>query len=647
MQLDKYSNLFANNMSLNKKVFIFTAFLIGVAVLGVFLASRTILIKGYVALEKRQMERNLLRALYAVDNVASEVRILASDWAHWDDAYNFIEDQNEEFIRVNLDDATFKATRLNIIAFADNNGEFVYGKFYDSKEGSELPFPESLKSHINRQDKLISQIGEDYVSGLIKIPEGLMLVSSGPVVKSNGEGPVKGIIIMGRILDQSVSQKVKDITQFPAAILDLADSPFNSDEEGPEFITLEDKGRGKISGFTKIKDIYGSPVAAIRIDMDREVLNEGEKILSYFLLVTFMVGLVAVVGGIFFQERYVLNQIYNLSRGLKRIREKKDLSQRIEITGKDEIARLSEDVNNMLSSLEGFNKATYESEAKLEERLKVIEKQNKDLETTKSAMLNLLEDEKELEETLQKEHGKLDLIFSSMGEGLLVIDRDFKVTAINPKALELFEISAEEIIGKKWSSLAKTFKRESETPLEERSFSRTIRNGATVVTSLEDDHYYKTKSGKTFPIISITAPIKDNGKVVGAVKVFRDASAEKASRKIIEDEVKERTQALWEERARMFASINSLHMGFIIADRKNAIVVKNPAVSEIFRIPESEITMPKIISELRANLDLSPYCQACLSEGKSFSKDEIYYKDKFLRIFITPVALGEKKDIIN
>src|SRR3990167_197033 len=235
-----------------------------------------------------------------------------------------------------------------------------------------------------------------------------------------------------------------------------------------------------------------------------------------------------------------------------------------------------------------------------------------------------------------------------MGEGLLVIDKDHRLTAINPVAQKLLEVKADEVIGKKWSELAITMKDHSETPIEERSFAKALSEGKTIITSLEDDHSYKTRTGKVFPIVSITAPLKvDGGEIVGAVKVFRDATRERESRHIIEKEVADRTRLLWEERARMVSSINSIQIGFIIADKKDQIIVKNPAVAEILKISEEDVSIERLSVELLANFNLKDELKKCIGEAHDYEKDNIYYKDKFLRIYITPVKVEESQEVIG
>ncbi|MCP6769267.1 hypothetical protein NL529_30910, partial [Klebsiella pneumoniae] len=63
----------------------------------------------------------------------------------------------------------------------------------------------------------------------------------------------------------------------------------------------------------------------------------------------------------------------------------------------------------------------------LEEKVKFSLKQNEDLEGSRKAMLNLLEDSRNLENDLKQERDRAQTIISSMGEGLMVVDDSRRV----------------------------------------------------------------------------------------------------------------------------------------------------------------------------------------------------------------------------
>lgn len=135
--------------------------------------------------------------------------------------------------------------------------------------------------------------------------------------------------------------------------------------------------------------------------------------------------------------------------------------------------------------------------------------------------------EKKIQEELIEERDIAKAIVASMGEGLLVLDTLGNIKLINPAAQVLLETSEKEAVGQQWAVFGKAYVGNREIDFEERSAVRSLKTGKVKITSIADDHYYVTRSGRKFPVVAITAPLKRNDKVAGIVKVFRDATKEK------------------------------------------------------------------------------------------------------------------------
>lgn len=139
----------------------------------------------------------------------------------------------------------------------------------------------------------------------------------------------------------------------------------------------------------------------------------------------------------------------------------------------------------------------------------------------------ILKNAEKLQEQLKEERDIAKAIIASMGEGLLVLDTDYKIKLINPAAEKLLETSVKEAVGQKWAEFGKAYIGNKPIPFNMRSAVISLKKGAIKITSITDDHYYVTRSGRKFPVVAITAPLTHNNRVIGIVKVFRDASREK------------------------------------------------------------------------------------------------------------------------
>lgn len=109
------------------------------------------------------------------------------------------------------------------------------------------------------------------------------------------------------------------------------------------------------------------------------------------------------------------------------------------------------------------------------------------------------------------------------------------------------------------------------------------------------------------------------------------------------------------ERARFDASVGSLNLGFLMTDKKGLIVSLNSAarwilcsthpgagVIQNIRMLNSNCTMAELNHHLESIYDLRQYIQQTLAKN-SFLVDEIALNGKFFRLFLSPIALPNKK----
>lgn len=136
-------------------------------------------------------------------------------------------------------------------------------------------------------------------------------------------------------------------------------------------------------------------------------------------------------------------------------------------------------------------------------------------------------DLKQLGERLAEERDRLRAIIDSMEEGLFVVDKDQKITLINNAARKMLQATSEALTGQDIKQIVTLSKGNKDIPVTERPIVKVFKTGLAIVTSLKDDLYYQTHTGKKFPVIISVAPLAD-GQTTGAINVFRDVSEQKA-----------------------------------------------------------------------------------------------------------------------
>ena len=135
----------------------------------------------------------------------------------------------------------------------------------------------------------------------------------------------------------------------------------------------------------------------------------------------------------------------------------------------------------------------------------------------------------EVNDRLAKEKAKDEAILSGIGDGVIAVDETGKVLFINRAAQDLLGIANENITGQPVYDIVVMTNEQGQTLLSEnRPIDQALKSGQTIkATSASTACYYVKPDGSKFPAAFTTTPIKIEGKIAGAIEVFRDATQEK------------------------------------------------------------------------------------------------------------------------
>lgn len=148
---------------------------------------------------------------------------------------------------------------------------------------------------------------------------------------------------------------------------------------------------------------------------------------------------------------------------------------------------------------------------------------------------------KEAEEKLEKANRKTQLILNSAGEGIYGLDLDGNTTFANSMAERILGYKEEELLGK----LQHTFIHHSKpdgTPYsrEDCQIYASLRDGK--VHRAPEEVFWR-KEGTPVPVEYVSTPIKENGKLTGAVITFKDISGRKRIERLVNDHTKDLKRA--------------------------------------------------------------------------------------------------------
>lgn len=294
--------------------------IIGLSLSALFLvlliASRLILLDSFVEIENGSVNRNVEQVVNALNGELTHLATLNGDYAGWDDSYQFIIDGNREFIGENMPDTVLGQLKLNIVVFIRNNGDIVYKRAFDLNNKMPVSVPESFFKHLSPESPLVRHPGtESIVKGLLRLPEGIMLFSSRPILTNEYKGPIHGALIMGRYLDSKGIELLAQQTKQNVNVLWVDDSVIPEDfklamikinDAAP--VLVSSLSKDIVAGYTIIKDIYGDKALVIKIEAPRTIYRQGVQTITYFILWFVFAAFIFAVVSYWLFEKLVLSR---------------------------------------------------------------------------------------------------------------------------------------------------------------------------------------------------------------------------------------------------------------------------------------------------------------------------------------------------
>lgn len=144
-------------------------------------------------------------------------------------------------------------------------------------------------------------------------------------------------------------------------------------------------------------------------------------------------------------------------------------------------------------------------------------------EETKKALLNVMEDLEEAKAVIETEKARDEAMLASIGEGLVAVDNNRKITIMNKTAEEMLGWKMDEAFGQEITCLPIEDEEGHILSLAERPVYIALSSGKKTSAS-----YFIVRKDKTrFPIAINVTPIKLGDKIIGAIDIFRDITREK------------------------------------------------------------------------------------------------------------------------
>jgi sensor domain CHASE-containing protein len=104
---------------------------------------------------------------------------------------------------------------INLIIYVNSKGKIIYGTGFDLNNKQKTSIPGTISQSIEPNNILLQPSNpNNSLAGIVSIPEGLMLISSRPILNSQSRGTARGRLIFGRYINTKVTDKLAKATVY-------------------------------------------------------------------------------------------------------------------------------------------------------------------------------------------------------------------------------------------------------------------------------------------------------------------------------------------------------------------------------------------------------------------------------------------------
>lgn len=335
-----------------------------------FGSSQLILLRRFTQLEQKETVADVGRVLHAAAAKVSNLKLVASDWAYWDDTYTFVQDRDEHYIAANLGSDSLSNLDLNLMLLVDAAGQIVFAHVTGTDKRDEAAIPQPIQILLTSGSLLLQQATPtSSLSGFALLPEGTMAIVALPILTSDRAGPIAGTLIWGRYLNVD---EIRQLTEQADMTLDVyaftaankpddvqAVLPSLTDSDPIQTRPVNDR---TIGGYALLPDVQGGLSLILKITIGRDLYVSGQTSIFYLLLSMLVIGFGITVATMLMLERVAFSRLAGLAASVRRVWVGGDHSNRVQVTGNDEVSDLGEAINEMLASLTESEKSLFKSE---------------------------------------------------------------------------------------------------------------------------------------------------------------------------------------------------------------------------------------------------------------------------------------------
>lgn len=337
-------------MSLQKKIVSLFLVLGLVFSLGSYLGLRTFVLPIFEDFEQASADQNLDRVSRALQAELNALEVVNREYSEWDHTHEYASGTRPGYVDENLDVSYWTNIDIHGMLFFDLEGQLLWGSIVDPAVKNKLSIETELVHPLGREHPLLGpKRTQSAILGLMQTRTAPLLVSSLPIMKSNGNGPPAGSLVVVRFLDPALVEELGHRAGVQASFRSAGE--LGPGEVAADGSTLWIRNGDAMTGREGIADIFGNLAFVLEVAAPRTISAIGNDTIKTTLLFFVAATMLFLLGGWIFTRRLIVTPVGALTRHIHKIRETGDLTQTPDSGREDEIGLLQREFGRLAERL--------------------------------------------------------------------------------------------------------------------------------------------------------------------------------------------------------------------------------------------------------------------------------------------------------
>ncbi len=340
-------------MRVRAKVTVVLTMLFAILIASQWAIQQNLILPRFVELERDRAHTDMQRVALAVEREQQALGAQAADWGNWQQLWDYARVQDPVFAKSSLTDASFMVSKIDYMAVVTTDGRYLW------RHGPYSVTGKASTIRLNKHDELEpawtrALAAGAATSGLISTDAGVLITAGAPILDGFGQGPARGMIIMGRLLNPAELRRLGTQAQVS---LDMrswgqdraADQKMLAARStGSEFLSESPAATRIERAFTNLS---GVPLISLGISVPRNISQRGADVVKFSTRMLAITAGIVLATLLLLLGRIVLTPLASVTDHAERIAAADDLSARLRSVRQDELGTLAKAIDNMVERI--------------------------------------------------------------------------------------------------------------------------------------------------------------------------------------------------------------------------------------------------------------------------------------------------------